>query len=105
MRPIIRRSKLFTDKELDHDSDSDSGRRNRRKKVVASGSQGGEAVARRHARIPEALTTAFKVAPKEKGLRDAGSGQLQGHSATGVTTKMKSYKKRLVAGQAANRRV
>lgn len=104
MRPIIRRSKLFTDKDAANDSDSDTPRN--RRKAAPSGPSQSETVARRHARIPEMLTTSFKNAPPSDARdRGSGSGQLQGHSATGVTTKMKSYKKRLVAGQAASRRV
>ncbi|KAK4700815.1 transcription factor SPN1, partial [Phenoliferia sp. Uapishka_3] len=106
MRPIIRRSKLFTDKDTNvHDSDSEAPH-HRRKAPGAGAGATNESIARRHARIPEMLTTAFKNAPSaDPRERGAGSGQLQGHSATGVTSKMKTYKKRLVAGQQASRRV
>lgn len=114
MRPIIRRSKAFSDKELGttparYSSEFVAQQRvkqaresNIARKLEAEGSQGsaGGAVARRHARIPASLSTSFKVAPaadpRERPER-AGGAAVSNNVATG--TKMKSYKKKLVAGK------
>lgn len=113
MRPIIRRSKAFSDKELGttpahYSSEMIAQQRvkqaresNIARKLEAEGSQGsgGGAVARRHARIPASLSTSFKVAPaadpRQRPER-AGGAAVSSNVATG--TKMKSYKKKLVAG-------
>jgi len=118
MRPIIRRSKAFSDKELGttpahYSSEVIAQQRvkqaresNIARKLEAEGSQGsaGGAVARRHARIPASLSTSFKVAPaadpRERPER-AGGAALSSNVATG--TKMKSYKKKLVAGEFGDR--
>lgn len=120
MRPIIRRSKAFVDKDTSVSATTASYEAHRprtgrplnpnvAKRQQAEGSQGsgGGAVARRHARIPEQLTQSFKVAPaadpRERPERSGGVGQSIGAGSGGA--KMRSYKKKLVAGQQASRRV
>jgi transcription factor SPN1 len=124
MRPIIRRSKAFVDKDTSltgttasyeaHRPRGDKARRplnpnvGARQKAEGSQGSGGGAVARRHARIPEQLTQSFKVAPaadpRERPERSGGGvGQSIGAGSGGA--KMRSYKKKLVAGQQASRRV
>ena len=44
------------------------------------------------------LTEQFKIAPDSDPKMRVSSGQTQSHGSTGVTQKMKSYKKKLIAG-------
>lgn len=107
MRPIIRRSKAFTDKILDEDEDEED--REVRRKILAMSGGGKKkkveekGVQRRHARIPEMLTTSYRLAP-DSG-KEGGGGMGGSHGSTGVTLKMRSFKKKLIAGQQAQRRV
>ncbi|KAI5481908.1 transcription factor Iws1 [Pseudohyphozyma bogoriensis] len=101
MRPIIRRSKAFTDKLQEEDEDDEP--RNYRPNA---GRATNEDIARRHARIPEMLTTQYKIAPESDPKdRSGGSGMQASHASTGMSSKMRSYKKKLIASQAASRRV
>ncbi|KAM0752594.1 hypothetical protein T439DRAFT_311266 [Meredithblackwellia eburnea MCA 4105] len=114
MRPILRRSKLFTDRQNGSDptvsSDEDDVRRRRPVQAQAQASRStNETIARRHARIPEMLTSSFKNSPvadvreRERGGVAGGERMLGGAASQG--SKMKSYKKKLVAGQVASRRI
>lgn len=113
MRPIIRRSKAFSDKELgtttaSYSSESIAKQRakqaresNIARKLEAESRQGaaGGAVARRHARIPDSLTTSFKVAPAaDPRERPEKAGGSAGQGLPGSGSKMRQYKKKLVAG-------
>lgn len=115
MRPIIRRSKAFVDKDLapvtaDYSSYAAIGGATgrgvggiRKKKELEKE----EGTARRHARIPQSLSMNFTVAPAvdARDRPDRGGSAVGAHSITAVSGKMKSYKKKLVAGQQAQRRV
>lgn len=127
MRPIIRRSKAFVDKDVsaaanttrayeDYRPRASQGKllnKNVAKRQQAEGSQGsgGGAVARRHARIPAQLTQSFKIAPiADAGEREARMGgdagrNPQQQSQSGGGTKMREYKRKLVAAQSSSRRV
>lgn len=123
MRPIIRNSKSLADREIEVTSIEDMGIRRRNvsdnisrvagKRVAVEGGSGGggtpsqtpgaqrptnETIARRHARIPEALTATFKVAPM-KDAKDRENGNGMSSSNVVVGGKMKNYKKKLIAGK------
>lgn len=101
MRPIIRRSKVFSDKEIVRAESGASGGGAQRRAAVSAKKDvmgGNESIARRHARIPEMLTANFKVAPAADA-RDRAGPQQQSQGSLGVTVKMKGYKKKLLAGE------
>ncbi|SCZ96069.1 BZ3500_MvSof-1268-A1-R1_Chr8-1g09983 [Microbotryum saponariae] len=116
MRPIIRRSKAFVDKDpyAEPLTNPNANHSNRRIRVPAGvvgttnkAADDDAGLARRHARIPESFSASFSVAPptSARDRHGAGGGLQSGHSVTAVSTKMKGYKKKLVAGQQASRRV
>jgi len=117
MRPILRRSKAFGDRDpaaLDFPEPRRPAGALARTGSVPDGSAGGGSAglskekdaARRHARIPEALTATYRVAPQSgPGDRSSGGMQAGHHSAAGGSEKMKGYKKKLVASTQASRRV
>ncbi|GAA5920423.1 hypothetical protein JCM1841_003391 [Sporobolomyces salmonicolor] len=111
MRPILRRSKAFVDREVVAAHDAPAGARfgsssHRAAQQVSQATGAGEGGnakeggATRHARIPQALTATFSVAPQSQATGGA-SGGLPG----GSQARMREYKKKLVAGQQAARRV
>jgi len=99
MRPIIRRSKAFTDKVVStntgagSDSEDETGLPGPRVENASAST--------RHARVPEMLTQSFRNAPvadpsqrKPSKTEDRmGASHAQGHS-----ERMKVYKKKLIAG-------
>lgn len=106
MRPIIRRSKVFADKEVlqadEVDVDDMPAPRARKGAATPTAERErlgtNESIAKRHARIPEALTTSFKVAPPTEARDREMAHQGMNNHSVGVTTKMKTYKKKLIAG-------
>lgn len=99
MRPIIRRSQAATA--------SDPSLRAYRpppKKLINPNAEE-KGIARRHARIPEMLTTSYTLAPSMDS-RNRNDGMAPGSGLLGAGSgKMKSYKKKLLLGQAISRRV
>lgn len=105
MRPIIKRSKELYERDFETSAILPSSRRREERatasvgKVIASsGDIGG--IARRHARVPDAMTETFTVSPAMEGNRGdrSGGGGGIGVSIGGSSTKFKDFKKRLVAG-------
>lgn len=103
MRPIIRVSKAIADRDIipmiDYAPRRASASGVPKKETGPGGMATNESIARRHARIPEALTATFTVAPPEHASQRNTEAHGQVHGPTGVTSKMKEYKKKLVAGK------
>lgn len=100
MRPIIRRSKAYADKDEDlielnkpTKEYTDS-----RKKGVREERGEEKGIARRHARIPEMLTASFSISPALEA-RDRGTSGSGGASVANGGQKFKDYKKKLLAGE------
>ncbi|GAA5913226.1 transcription factor SPN1 [Sporobolomyces salmoneus] len=109
MRPILRRSKAFVDREVEQGGSSRHARfgsssfEAAQKAAQAKQVEGGAAAGgQRRARIPEAMTATFTVAPRS----NVGSGQVP-NSGGGAASqaRMREYKKKIQAGQQAARRV
>ncbi|GEM11912.1 transcription factor Iws1 [Rhodotorula toruloides] len=93
MRPILRRSKAFVDRDASAAHASFSNATLQAAKEVDAG-------ATRHARIPQALTATFAVAPQS-----LVTGQGAGMPGQGSGARMRQYKQKLQAGQQAARRM
>lgn len=105
MRPIIRRSKLLS--ERDHtnliltkpskaylaSTTEGEGRKREREREEEKG------LARRHARIPEGLMASFSVSPALEPRERGEGGGTTGIGGTNGGTKFREYKKKLIAGQ------
>lgn len=103
MRPILRRSGAFIDRE--GGAAGGYGSASHAAAVAAArkmqqGAAGGGAGATRHARIPEAITATFQHAPGS-----AVTGQMASLPGSGTGTKMRSFKAKLQASSQAARRV
>lgn len=68
-------------------------------KKLGEGAAEESGIARRHARVPDAMTETFTVSPDMDiaAARSRGGG-MQNNSNLGTSVKMKEYKKKLVAG-------
>ncbi|GAA5833536.1 hypothetical protein JCM11251_003521 [Rhodosporidiobolus azoricus] len=103
MRPILRRSKAFVDRDLSSGfgGASHAAALAASKRLDAAGAGAGEQ-ASRHARIPQALTATFVNAPRSgSGARGEG-GSMPG---SGSGARMREFKKKLVDAKTAARRV
>jgi transcription factor SPN1 len=98
MRPILRRSKAFVDRDL---ASGYSGKSHSSALAVA-GTQEPEAQASRHARIPQAMTSTFVNAPR-LGAGQQGAGASMPGQGSGA--RMREFKKKLVDAKTAARRV
>ncbi|GAA5873065.1 hypothetical protein JCM8547_000021 [Rhodosporidiobolus lusitaniae] len=96
MRPILRRSKAFVDRDL---ASGYSGSSHAAALAAAIAAEP-EAVASRHARIPQALTATFVNAP-----RNVATGAGTGMPGQGSGARMREFKKKLVDAKQAARRV
>lgn len=103
MRPIIGRSKDFFDRDSSQRHPTSHSNSERLvKSKLGENAQGESVIARRHARVPDAMTETFSVSPAmdigAARARDGGGmGRSEGNS--GSSAKMKEYKKKLLAGQ------
>ncbi|BGP21073.1 hypothetical protein JCM10213_007591 [Rhodosporidiobolus nylandii] len=93
MRPILRRSKAFVDRDL---SSGYGGSSHAAALAIAEP----ESVASRHARIPQALTATFMNAPKS-----VLTGATAGMPGQGSGARMREFKKKLTEAKAAARKV
>ncbi|BGP36034.1 Transcription factor iws1 [Rhodotorula toruloides] len=93
MRPILRRSKAYVDRDASAAHASFSNATLQAAKEVDAG-------ATRHAKIPQALTATFAVAPQS-----LVTGQGAGMPGQGSGARMRQYKQKLQAGQQAARRM
>ncbi|GAA5977398.1 hypothetical protein JCM5350_002452 [Sporobolomyces pararoseus] len=108
MRPILRRSKAFVDREVEQggsrharfgDSTFEAAQKAGQAKQVDGGMAAG---GQRRARIPQAMTATFTVAPRS----NVGSGQVPTTGGGAASqARMREYKKKIQAGQQAARRV
>ncbi|KPV72713.1 uncharacterized protein RHOBADRAFT_38826 [Rhodotorula graminis WP1] len=101
MRPILRRSKAFVDRDLAQGRARYGASSHEAAKAAGRGQGGAEdaAQATRHARIPQALTATYAVAP---GSRVTGqSTTLPGQ---GSGAKMRGFKQKMQMAQQAARR-
>ncbi|GAA5887017.1 hypothetical protein JCM6882_009417 [Rhodosporidiobolus microsporus] len=103
MRPILRRSKAFVDRDLtsgyggaSHAAALTASRK------IESEAGGSEATASRHARIPQAMTATFVNAPRSGGGSGGQGGSMPG---SGSGARMREFKKKLVDAKVAARRV
>ncbi|GAA6030504.1 hypothetical protein JCM8097_006178 [Rhodosporidiobolus ruineniae] len=94
MRPILRRSKAFVDRDLA------SGYSGASHAASLAAAQEPPAVASRHARIPQAMTATFLNAPRSGATGGGGSMPGQGSGA-----KMRSFAKKLQDAKTAAKRV
>ncbi|GAA6061535.1 hypothetical protein JCM10212_002742 [Sporobolomyces blumeae] len=108
MRPILRRSKAFVDREVDAAGTgharfgSSSHIAAQRLEKAAAEAGGGGAGAQRRARIPQAMTATFSVAPQST-LTGSGAAASGGGAAS--QARMREYKKKIQISQLAARRV
>ena len=104
MRPILRRSGAFIDREGGGAGGGGYGSASHAAAIAAARKlamqQAAGAGATRHARIPEALTATFQNAPT-----NAVTGQMASLPGSGSGTKMRSFKAKLQASSQAARRV
>ncbi|GAA5934093.1 transcription factor SPN1 [Sporobolomyces koalae] len=112
MRPILRRSKAFVDREVqEHSGGSNHHARFGNSTHAAAQEVSGQATrgsgsnpagGQRRARIPQAMTSTFTVAPQSNlgsgNVPNSGGGQAS-------QARMREYKKKIQAGQQAARRV
>ncbi|GAA6005327.1 hypothetical protein JCM11491_002659 [Sporobolomyces phaffii] len=108
MRPILRRSKAFVDREIEEggsrharfgDGTFEAAQMAAQAKQVEGGAAAG---GQRRARIPQAMTATFTVAPRST----TGSGTVPATGGGAASqARMREYKKKIQAGQQAARRV
>ncbi|GAA6052570.1 hypothetical protein JCM3770_003248 [Rhodotorula araucariae] len=101
MRPILRRSKAFVDRDLGAAHSSYGGSSHAAAAALGRGDGGAEnaAQATRHARIPQALTATYAVAPSSRV-----SGQSTSLPGQGSGAKMRGFKQKMQMAQQAARR-
>lgn len=111
MRPILRRSKAFVDREVDQgdgeggharfgSSTSDAAAKAAQANMVEGGAAAG---GQRRARIPQAMTATFSVAPRSNLTGSGATNSTGGGVAS--QARMREYKKKIQMGQQAARRV
>ncbi|BGP44165.1 Transcription factor iws1 [Rhodotorula kratochvilovae] len=101
MRPILRRSKAFVDRDLAAANSSYASSSQAAAAALGRGDGGAEdaAQATRHARIPQALTATYAVAPSSRL-----SGQSTSLPGQGSGAKMRGFKQKMQMAQQAARR-
>ena len=90
MKPIIRRSNAATGK--------DQRVRDYRPQATKKVDTEEKGIARRHARIPEQLSTTYMISPASEPRNRPAPTDGPGHSLTQTSEKFKEYKKKLLAG-------
>ncbi|GAA6009421.1 hypothetical protein JCM10207_003774 [Rhodosporidiobolus poonsookiae] len=97
MRPILRRSKAFVDRDLASGYSASS----HAAAVRAEDGASGGAQASRHARIPQAMTSTFVNAPRS----NVGGGSAPGLPGQGSGAKLRQFKAKLTEAKAAAKRM
>lgn len=96
MRPILRRSKAFVDRDLGAGHTSGHAQ-----SLTAGQNLEPEAQASRHARIPQAMTSTFLNAPRNSATGQGGATM----PGQGSGARMREFKKKLIDAKTAARRV